>query len=180
MSAPHPEEYDRHLVRSIASGDVQAMDSLYERHGLRVLNYLVGQLGDREHAEEILQDVMLAVWQGAANFRGDSQVRTWLLGIARYRALNARQRRPPSHMLLDEDFHHIDHLTDHSERDTMQQGLRQLPADQRETLELIFYHGLTGPEAAAILGVSHGTVKSRLHRAKAVLRELLRKEDANG
>jgi RNA polymerase sigma-70 factor, ECF subfamily len=180
MSAPHPDDFDHHLVRAIASGDMQAMDTLYERHGLGVLNYLVGQLGDREHAEEVLQDVMLAVWKGAANFRGDSQVRTWLLGIARYRALNARQRRSPPHLPLADDIHHEENPLDMSERETVQKGLRQLPADQRETLELIFYHGLSGTEAAAVLGVSPGTVKSRLHRAKAVLRELLRREDANG
>ena len=174
---PHPDDYDQHLVREIAGGDVQAMDTLYERHGSGVLSYLVGQIGDRQQAEEVLQDVMLAVWKGAANFRGDSQVRTWLLGIARHRALNARQRRPPPHIPLDEDIYA--EAAERVELDSLHKGLRQLPADQRETLELIFYHGLTGPEAAAMMGVSPGTVKSRLHRAKAALRDLLREEDCN-
>ncbi len=174
----HADDYDRHLMRAIAGGDAQAMDSLYERHGLGVLNYLVGQLGDRQHAEEVLQDVMLAVWKGAGHFRGDSQVRTWLLGIARHRALNARQRRRPPPMQLDEDLHAEDAST--VETESLTKGLRQLPTDQRETLELIFFHGLTGQEAAAVLGISPGTVKSRLHRAKAALRDLLRKEDVNG
>jgi RNA polymerase sigma-70 factor (ECF subfamily) len=174
----HPDDYDHHLVRAIAGGDVQAMDTLYERHGLGVLNYLVGQIGDRHQAEEVLQDVMLAVWKGAVHFRGDSQVRTWLLGIARHRALNVRQRRPPPSMPLHEDLYA--ESADTVELDSLLKGLRQLPADQRETLELIFYHGLTGQEAAAVLGVSSGTIKSRLHRAKAALRDLLRKEEANG
>ncbi len=177
---PHPDDYDQHLVRAIAGGDIQAMDTLYERHGLAVLNYVVGQIGDRGHAEEVLQDVMLAAWKGAAGFRGDSQVRTWLLSIARHRVLNARQRRPPPHLPLAENIHHHDaEPADTHERSAITRGLQQLPADQRETLELIFYHGLTGPEAAAMLGVSPGTIKSRLHRAKATLRTLLRKEDAN-
>ncbi len=178
----HPDDYDQHLVRAIAAGDVLAMDTLYERHGLGVLNYLVGQLEDRQHAEEILQDVMMAVWKGAASFRGDSQVRTWLLAIARHRALNARQRRRPTHAPLHEDIQAESHetLEGAATRMHIQQGLRQLPAEQRETLELVFYHGMTGPEAAALLGVSPGTVKSRLHRAKAALRDMLRKEDVNG
>jgi RNA polymerase sigma-70 factor (ECF subfamily) len=174
----HADDYDHHLMRAIAGGDVQAMDTLYERHGLGVLNYLVGQLGDRQHAEEVLQDVMLAVWKGAVHFRGDSQVRTWLLGIARHRALNARQRRRPPPMPLDEELHA--ETADIVDLDDLTRGLKQLPADQRETLELIFYHGLTGQEAADIMGVSPGTVKSRLHRAKSALRDFLRKEEANG
>jgi RNA polymerase sigma-70 factor (ECF subfamily) len=180
----YPDDYDQHLVRTVANGDIQAMDVLYERHGLGVLNYLVGQLGDRQQAEEILQDVMLAVWKGAASFRGDSQVRTWLLGIARHRALNARQRRRPASLPLDEDINLVeephDTLEESARQMHVQRGLRQLTADQRETLELIFYHGLTGSEAAAVMGVSPGTVKSRLHRAKAALRDLLGKEEANG
>jgi RNA polymerase sigma-70 factor (ECF subfamily) len=178
----HADAYDSHLVRAIATGDTQAMDTLYERHGLGVLNYLLGQLADRQQAEEVLQDVMLAVWKGAASFRGDSQVRTWLLGIARHRALNARQRQRTPSEPLNEDIKAEPHetLEGDSSRMHIQRGLRQLPAEQRETLELIFYHGMSGPEAAALLGVSPGTVKSRLHRAKAALRELLRKEDVNG
>jgi RNA polymerase sigma-70 factor (ECF subfamily) len=81
------------LVRAMAEGDTHALDQLYARHGPGLLVFLVGQLGDRQVAEEVLQDVMLVAWQGAAAFRGDSRVHTWLLVIARHRAINLLRRK---------------------------------------------------------------------------------------
>jgi RNA polymerase sigma factor (sigma-70 family) len=176
---------DLALLRAIANGDERALDELYARHGPALLTYLVGRLGDRQQAEEVLQDVLLAAWKGAARFRGESRVRTWLLSIARYRAINAQRRRT----LPRAPFYEaagascagpLEGLTREARRDQVRQALSQLPASQRETLELIFYHELSGPEAAAVLGVAPGTVKSRLHRAKATLRKLLQTEEIAG
>ena len=93
---------DRDLLRAVAGGDQQALRQLYALHGPCVLAYLMGQLGDRSLAEEVLQDVMLAVWNGAARFRGDSKVRTWLLAIARNQAISARRKRRVRLVALDE------------------------------------------------------------------------------
>jgi RNA polymerase sigma-70 factor (ECF subfamily) len=166
------------LVQAMAKGDSAALDTLYQRHGAALLSYLVGQLGERQRAEEVLQDVMLAAWQAAPRFRGESQVRTWLLAIARYRAINARQRRPPATEPLPEGLPAgnpppFSRLEEADRREEMWQALRELPDDQRETLELVFYHGLSGPEAARVQEVAVGTIKSRLHRAKAALRRYL-------
>ncbi|NDJ78344.1 MAG: RNA polymerase sigma factor [Chloroflexi bacterium] len=174
----HPPSDDQ-LVHAIAQGNSQALDTLYQRHGLRLLAYLVGQIGERGQAEEVLQDVMLAAWRGAANFRGESSVRTWLLAIARHRAINARQRRPPPGVALADtiaadDTGPQEALERQDDRDAVRSALAHLPPDQRETLELVFYHGLSGPEAAEVMGVATGTVKSRLHRAKAMLHDVLR------
>ncbi|RPI97344.1 MAG: hypothetical protein EHM39_09630, partial [Chloroflexi bacterium] len=84
---------DPQLIQAIAQGDTLALEELYRRHGLALLSYLTGQVGDAALAVEILQDVMRAVWQGAAAFRGESRVTTWLLAIARRRAITSRQRR---------------------------------------------------------------------------------------
>lgn len=170
---------DHRLVQAIAQGDMSALEALYARHGLRLLAYLVGQVNDRALAEEVLQDVMLAVWRGAASFRGDCRVTTWLLGIARRRAISARQARGPDHAPLNDEIAAdnsgpLETLELRAEQHEIRAALAQLPADQRETLELIFYHGLSGPEAAEVLGVAPGTVKSRLHRAKTLLHRLLR------
>jgi RNA polymerase sigma-70 factor, ECF subfamily len=172
---------DAILMRRIALGDMGAMDALYERFGLRVLNYLIGQLGDVGLAEEVLQDVMLTVWKNAIGFRGESRVQTWLLAIARNRAINARDRRRFDTVSLDEAIampnEPLHDLIDaRIDGDELRAALRRLPNDQRETLELVFYHQLSGPEAAAVLGIAPGTVKSRLHRALTTLRVLLRKE----
>ena len=179
-----PTDYD--LVRAIAQGDTQALETLYTRYGVRLLAYLVGQLEDRLLAEEVLQDVMLAVWQGAGRFRGDSAVSTWLLAIARRRAISARQRHTPNHvplgdMLRSSEANPLETVARQAEYHEIRAAMQTLPAEQRETLELIFYHGLSGPEAAKVLGVAPGTIKSRLHRAKTLLHRVLRlrKETSN-
>ena len=92
LTKPRDAWDDPQLVQAIGRGDTLALEELYRRHGLALLSYLIGQVGDAALAEEILQDVMLAVWQGSAAFRGESRVTTWLLAIARRRAITARQR----------------------------------------------------------------------------------------
>lgn len=164
---------DQQLLQRIAAGDSNALTEFYEEHGLHLLRYLIGQVSDSALAEELLQDVMLSVWQSAKRFRGDSSPRTWLFSIARHHALNARKKRsPPTLPLYDEGMATHPPPTDIA----LRQIVRSLPDNQHETLELVFYHGLTGQEAADVLGVPLGTVKSRLHRAKAALRELFERE----
>ena len=80
---------DRALIRAIGTGDASALEKLYIRYELHLLNYLIGLVNDRSLAEEIVQDVMLAVWQSAGRFRGDSRALTWLLAIARHKAIDA-------------------------------------------------------------------------------------------
>lgn len=180
-TTPLPDEdADAPLIAAIATGDVHALDELYARRGPGILSYLTSYLNDRQLAEEVLQDVMLAVWNNAASFRGDSKVRTWLLVIARNRAINTRRRKVPQLMPLDDeiDFQSSDTgPLERVERKTQAEALRvvlqQMPPTQREILELVFYHQLTGPEIAEILDISVGTVKSRLHRAKEMLRRMV-------
>jgi RNA polymerase sigma-70 factor (ECF subfamily) len=166
------------LVQAMAVGDLSALDELYTRHGANVLNYLTSFLRDRALAEEVLQDVMLAAWEHAAAFRGESKVRTWLLTIARHRAINAQRRNLPSFVPLDEstftaDTTPLEKVERKSRQEALQAAIQQLPPFHQEILVLIFYHQLSGPEVAEVLGVSLGTVKSRLHRAKEMLRRVL-------
>jgi RNA polymerase sigma factor (sigma-70 family) len=169
---------DRELIRAVAEGEPDALRELYQRYGYKLLSYLVGQLGgDHTLAEETLQEVMLAVWQRAGAFRGESSVWTWMLAIARYQALNKRQRTKPPGLPLDDSLIAPMNSEIQDEFAALSAALDRLPSDQRETLELIFYHDLSGEETAALMGVAVGTVKSRLHRAKAALRKLLRREE---
>lgn len=170
------------LIQRIAVGDSAALDALYALYSRQLLSYLIGQLTDRQLAEEVLQDVMLAVWKSAARFQGNSSVLTWLLAIARHHAINARGRRKlPLSTLYDSAVGHDPELSRSLEQDAdraqIQTALSHLSAEQRETLELIFYHELSGAEAANVLGVAPGTIKSRLSRALITLRRVLRKED---
>lgn len=170
-------DLDLLLVQRMAAGDPHALDELYARHGPHLLAYLAGRLGDAGLAEEVLQDVMLAAWQHAAAFRGRARVRTWLLAIARRRAINAHRRRQPAPAIpLDDESDRLA-ATD-SPPSGISDALASLPEALRETLELVFYHGLSGVEAAEVLGVPAGTVKSRLHHARARLRRWFEEQTA--
>jgi RNA polymerase sigma-70 factor (ECF subfamily) len=164
---------DEALIQAIARGDEWALQELYTRHGPAILAYLIGRLNDRAQAEEVLQDVLLAVWRGAVAFRGESKVRTWLLSIAHHKVCQVYSKHQIIPIELRDDIPVPDPNSDYSD---VAAALHHLPAPQRETLELVFYHRLTGPEAAAVLGVSVGTIKSRMHRALLTLRQVLIKE----
>lgn len=166
------------LVRAMARGDDTALGRLYALHGGGVLAYLRGRVEDGRLAEELLQDVMLAAWRGAAAFRGDARVRTWLLAIAHNRCINARRRRRVATVELAprqvDPAGGGDGLAERAtERLDLRRAVAELPEDQRAALELVFYHGLALAEAAQVLGVAEGTIKSRLHRARGALRDRL-------
>jgi RNA polymerase sigma-70 factor, ECF subfamily len=174
---------DLSLVKAMAEGDRLALDQLYARRGPGILSYLTAQLNDRQLAEEVLQDVMLAAWRNAPNFRGESSVRTWLLVIARNRAMNTHRKRKLPLVTLDDAFGVFGGDTDPLEKierkaaqSAVREALEHLPTQQREVLVLVFYHQLSGPEVADVLGINVGTVKSRLHRAKETLRRVLQSE----
>ncbi|MFN8559998.1 MAG: RNA polymerase sigma factor [Dehalococcoidia bacterium] len=161
-------------LRAMAQGDSGALEALYHLYGGRVLSYLRGQLADEGMAEEVLQDVFLAAWHASAAFRGESKVLTWLLTIAHNRAINARRRRRAPIVALEPRLAGTaDSAAGVGGRLDMEHALSRLPDVQRAALELVFYHGLSVVEAAAVLDVPEGTVKSRLHRAKAALRRYL-------
>lgn len=171
---------DAALIRAIAGGDMRALNELYARHGANILSYLSSFLNDRQLAEEVLQDVMMAVWNHAGQFRGDSKVRTWLLTIARNRAINTRRRTTPNLVQFDDvldmdagDTTPLEKVERKHRSELMREALNRLPPAYQEILLLVFYHQLSGVEIAEVLGISTGTVKSRLHRAKELLRRVL-------
>jgi RNA polymerase sigma-70 factor (ECF subfamily) len=176
------DDSDRCLIRAITERDEQALETLYARHWRTLLSYLIQQLGDHQLAEEVLQDVILAVWKGASGFRGECRVRTWLMAIARKRAITARQRQVSGTVPLDENMpaeglHFLQNRTYPTGHDDVLAALDHLPKPERETIMLIFYHGLSGPDVATVMEVPEGTVRSRLRRAKSHLRKLLSKRE---
>lgn len=177
------EDPDIALLRAIAQGDTDAMDRLYSQHGPGLLSYLCSLLGNQQWAEEVLQEVMLAAWQASGRFRGESRVYTWLLSITRNRAINALKRdKSLSDQPFDEETLVIPEKSEitikhNDQMDKLRIALSKLPVEQRETLELVFFHGLSNRETASLLHIPTGTVKSRLFRAKARLRELLAEKE---
>lgn len=161
------------LVQAIAGGERAAMDDLYQRYGLQLLNFLIGQVENRQLAEDILQNIMLAVWNQAAGFRAESSVRTWLFAIARRQAWNARQRGKHHEPLMD-DYPAEQSIEQVLEIEALADAIKELPMEQQQALELYFYRGLSLLECADLVGVPLNTFKSRLHRAKQSLRVQLK------
>lgn len=168
------------LVRRVAAGDKAAHRALYERHGRAVLVYLACRVDDEAVAEELLQDVMLAVWQTAHRFGGRSAVRTWLFAIAHNTACNALRRRRPllfgdagMRRAIDARAATPGPGVGADQRLDLQRAMADLPDEQRTVMELFFFHGFDLEEIGAVTGAPVGTVKSRLSRAKGRMRRSL-------
>ena len=178
-----------HLVARVAGGDEDALSGLYDRFGQPVYALCLRIVHDGPTAEELTQEVFMRLWRSAASFdetRG--KVSTWLLRIAHNLALNEVRRRQSRPVVApDADWERASaDLADPSvegdpapaawmrERaQTIRRALAELPAPQRQAIELAFYGGLSQAEIAAALGDPLGTVKSRIRIGMQRLRELL-------
>lgn len=173
---------DKELVRAIAGGDRQAMQTLYTRHSVRVYRFVLRLTQDSTLAEDIVSDVFCAVWRQADGFRAKSQVSTWLLAIARNTALSALRRRPETPLsdqmadaIIDpaEDAETIVANADRSL--LVRKCLSQLSTDHREVLNLVYYHEKSVDEVAEIVGAPASTVKTRMFYARKHMEKLLTK-----
>lgn len=178
------ETSDAELMRRIQAGDEQALARLYDRYGGLVYTLALRMCGRQDVAEEIVQDVFLAVWRRGASWdpkRGS--VQGWLLAIARHRAIDHLRtvRHPPPVPLTDHWASNGAGPAELAEQNDAARSVRravtQLPDKLRETLEVVYYGGLSHSQAAARLGIPAGTVKSRLRLAVERLARVLRKED---
>lgn len=172
------DDPDLPLLESIASGDSDAFEKLYLRHRAYLLEYLQHQLDDHETAEETLQNLMIVIWRSAAHFRRLSRVRTWMIAIARRQAL--KTMHTPLELTLDETMITEDTPTgqwQHDRIERLQAALLKIPRNEREALEIVYYEELRLAQAAERLGIPVNTLKSRLHRARKNLRELMAEDD---
>ncbi|MEU7873362.1 sigma-70 family RNA polymerase sigma factor [Dactylosporangium sp. NPDC049140] len=175
-------EADEDLLARVARGDGAALTRLAERHRRALFGVLVRLLGDRCSAEEALQDTLLAVWRGAGGFAARSSVRTWLFGIARRQAAQRLRRRDPPPAELADELR--DPAPGPEEVAVLAAGgsavaaaVSRLPEHHREVVALVLVGGLPLADAAAILGVPVGTVKSRLFHARAAVVAMLAEEE---
>jgi RNA polymerase sigma-70 factor, ECF subfamily len=172
---------DDMLLQSIADGNRTAMHTLYARHNVRVYRFILRIVRDTTIAEDLVSQVFLDVWRTARQFEGRSQVSTWLLSIARFKALTAlRQRRFED---LDQD--EVREIADNSdtpetslERATTCAILRacvaKLSPAHREIINLVYYHEMSVEEVGQIIGIPQSTVKTRMFYARKQLADLLR------
>jgi len=174
---------DVELIRAVAHGDRTALANLYQRHSQVLLAHLITITGNHTLSEELLQDTMLAAWRGAANFRGDSKVRSWLISIARRQARDRLRR----HRLTSVDDTLLAEeaapgpgpeqlALGRAEAAVVAAEIRKLSRPHQEVISLVFGAGLTMAETAEILQVPAGTVKSRLSAARVALIQSLSKK----
>ena len=175
---------DRALVARIARADRFALEQLYRRHALWLTARLENRCGDPDLADIAVQDTFIAVWQSATTYRGEGQVAAWLWGIAIRRLIDQLRRKRPTPMAVEHLHHHQqaqtrpisfeDDLTRRAAHSELGPAFASLNPDLRAVLVATAIDGLTTREAARLLGVPQGTVKTRLMRARAQLQEALR------
>jgi RNA polymerase sigma-70 factor (ECF subfamily) len=174
---------DEVLIGRIAGGDRLAMQVLFARHHVRVFRFVVRLVKNESTAEDLISDVFLDVWRQAGRFEGRSAVSTWLLSIARFKALSALRRR--SDEVLDDDAAGaIEDPSDDPEialekKDKsalIRKCLSGLSAEHREVVDLVYYHEKSVEEVAEIVGIPENTVKTRMFYARKKLAELLKAE----
>jgi RNA polymerase sigma-70 factor (ECF subfamily) len=170
---------DDELIAKIAGGNRLAMQVLYARHHTRVYRFLLRLLGSHAVAEDLTSDVFLSVWRQAHRFEGRSAVTTWLLAIARYKALAELRRRPAA--LSEEEHAQVADAADDPEvalqgkhrGEILRKCLELLSREQREIIDLVYYHEKSVQEVAGIVGIPGNTVKTRMFYARKRLAELL-------
>jgi RNA polymerase sigma-70 factor (ECF subfamily) len=172
---------DEILISRIARGEALAMRALFARHQTRVFRWLMRFVKDPALAEDLLNEVFLDVWRQAASFAGRSSVATWLLAIARFKAISASRKRVDAQldeavaetipdpaddaetMLEQEDQHAL-----------LRRALASLSDEHREVVDLVYYHGRSVKDVAEIVGIPEATVKTRMFYARKKLAELLK------
>ena len=172
---------DEVLIGRIANGDRLAMQVLFARHHVRVYRFVLRLVRNESVAEDLISDVFLDVWRQAGRFEGRSAVSTWMLAIARFKALSALRRRPDQE--LDEAAAEaIEDTSDNPEvalekKDksaVIRKCLEGLSAEHREIIDLVYYHEKSVEEVAQIVGIPENTVKTRMFYARKRLAELLK------
>jgi RNA polymerase sigma-70 factor, ECF subfamily len=171
---------DEALLGAIAAGDQRAMQVLYARHHVRVYRFVLRLTQHRSLAEDLVSEVFLDVWRRANSFKAKSQVSTWLLAIARNKALSAMRVRLDEQLDEHAAASFIDLADDAetamSKRDrsaTIQKCLAQLSPVHREVLDLVYYHERSVDEVAEIVGAPVSTVKTRMFYARKRMENLL-------
>jgi RNA polymerase sigma-70 factor (ECF subfamily) len=177
LNARLREQSDRDLLDKVAEGDREALRELYSIYHRQLAGFLLRFTRRRDLVEEVINDTLYVVWCKASDFRGDSRLSTWIMGIAYRCALKALRRR--GHQLFaavpiaNESLSAPDELGAAETGEWIALAMQQLPTDQRVTLELAYRQGYSCEEIAEIMDCPVNTVKTRMFHARGKLRTLL-------
>jgi RNA polymerase sigma-70 factor, ECF subfamily len=173
---------DEELLHAVADQDASALRALYERHAPWVLVRLARRCADAGLVEEVLQDTFVGVWRNARRYRGTGEVAGWIWGIAIRRLIDAlRRRRLPDRLAARLQLGAL-RMAEPSAEEQVLLGVRygdlagaldRLSPELRAVVQATILDGLTTTEAARLLQIPAGTVKTRLMRARAQLRQAL-------
>jgi RNA polymerase sigma-70 factor (ECF subfamily) len=189
LDSPHPpspptaairadDDAERVLIDRIGAGDRDAFRELYQQYHRRLARFLTRVTRRYEDAEEIINDTLWIVWQRAREYRGASQVSTWIMGIAYRRALNQIRRAATHDRILALHSSDGEGLVNEpgralEDRQLLDHALAQLPLEQRMALEFTYYFDHSCEEIADIMECPVNTVKTRMFNARRKLRVLL-------
>ena len=171
---------DRELVERVAKGDRAAVRLLFMRHHARVYRFAARQTGSDMMADDIANEVFLELWRQAPAFEGRSEVSTWLLGIARFKALSALRKRKEDAIDEDEaaaipdtgDTPEVAVMKD-DKATALKRMVNALPEEHRTVIDLAYYHAKSVAEIAEVLQIPVATVKTRMFYARKKLGEAL-------
>ncbi|MEO5711192.1 MAG: sigma-70 family RNA polymerase sigma factor [Nocardioidaceae bacterium] len=174
------DDTDADLVRAMAGADEDALRQLFERHAGWITARLARRCSDRDAVADALQDTFVAAWKGAHGYRADGEVPGWLWGIAMRRLVSRLRRHGASvalgPALLERDQPDVaaeEQLLLTMEYADLGPALSRISPELRIVLQVVVLDGLTTREAASLLRIPQGTVKTRLMRARTRLREEL-------
>jgi len=174
------DRLDRELLQRVAARDSRALEHLYLEYHRRLLQFLSRLSSQRDALEEAINDTFWIVWRKGDEFRGESRVSTWIMGIAWRCALKALRRNSDASaealaLAMPAELQVADTVAVEERGEWLQHGLATLPFEQRATLELAYFAGYSCEEIARIMNCPVNTVKARMFQARIKLRNLLPK-----
>ncbi len=165
---------DKELMARHTAGDSEAFGELFRRHKDRMWGVALRTCGNPDIAGDAVQDAFISAFRRAASYRGDAAVTTWLHRIVVNACLDRLRREKPTNELPERELGDVHDRHDQAEtRLDVHQALARLPEHQRQALVLVDMHAVPVAEAAVILGVAEGTIKSRCFRGRAALATML-------
>jgi RNA polymerase sigma-70 factor (ECF subfamily) len=177
MTPPAPEE-DAELLSRVTRGDERAMAVLFDRYSKVVYSVSLRVLRDTAAAEDVMQEIFMQIWRNPDGFvAARGSLGGWLAVVARNRSIDTLRRKRPSEQVEELNLASSFNLAEESERNLMMERARtavvKLPTEQRKTLEMAFFDGLTHSEIAEMTGDPLGTVKTRIRSALLTLRKAM-------
>ena len=171
-----PERSDEALLAAVAAGDREALRALYDQHAAWLTLRLTRRCADPDVVSDALQDTFVAVWRSAARYEGSGAVGAWIWGIAIRRLIDSLRRHPargPLQGAVSTEPSAEEAVLAGVEYGDLAGALNRLSPELRAVVQATILDDLTTKEAGRLLGIPAGTVKTRMMRAKAQLREEL-------